>query len=358
MYRRRRGWSTAILREQLRPFDGLARLSHGAALRRRARPRRAIERLLVSDNYFTALGLTPALGRFLRADEVEKPGTAPVVVISYDYWRTRFAGAGGAGQSGARQRRRLAIVGVAPRGFRGTVMRLTFDFWLPATLAPTIVAGSTRAGRSRIARLHRDRAARAGASRAQAQSDVDVVMRRLAQAYPQTNPDAAGRRAAVLAVAARTATVHGDVARLPAAHHDPAAARRLRQHREPGAVAGDVASPRDERAPGPRRGTVARGQPAADREPGPGDGRRRARRRDRMVGHGTPQLDAPLRVRGIPISFETSLDSLSLAFTILLGLGCGLVFGLARRCSWRAWIRRRRCARARARRRAARCATA
>ena len=47
----------------------------------------------MSDNYFTGLGLTPALGRFLRADEVEKPGTAPVVVISYDYWQTRFGGA-------------------------------------------------------------------------------------------------------------------------------------------------------------------------------------------------------------------------------------------------------------------------
>ena len=37
----------------------------------------------------------------------------------------------------------------------------------------------------------------------------------------------------------------------------------------------------------------------------------------------------PLRVRGIPISFETSLDTLSLAFAIALGLVCGLVFGLA-----------------------------
>src|SRR6185436_17081689 len=36
----------------------------------------------------------------------------------------------------------------------------------------------------------------------------------------------------------------------------------------------------------------------------------------------------PLRVRGIPISFETSLDTLSLGFTIALGLVCGLVFGL------------------------------
>src|SRR3954468_10472102 len=48
--------------------------------------------LLVSANYFSALGLTPAVGRFLQADETARAGGAPVVVISYSYWQTRFAG--------------------------------------------------------------------------------------------------------------------------------------------------------------------------------------------------------------------------------------------------------------------------
>jgi len=42
--------------------------------------------LLVSGNYFSALGLKPALGRFLAPDEVTRAGGAPVVVISYSYW--------------------------------------------------------------------------------------------------------------------------------------------------------------------------------------------------------------------------------------------------------------------------------
>ena len=37
----------------------------------------------------------------------------------------------------------------------------------------------------------------------------------------------------------------------------------------------------------------------------------------------------PLRVRGIPVSFETSVDLMTLGFAILLGLACGLVFGIA-----------------------------
>ena len=49
--------------------------------------------LLVSGNYFSALGLRPALGRFLRPDEATQAGGAPVVVISDAYWQTRFGGA-------------------------------------------------------------------------------------------------------------------------------------------------------------------------------------------------------------------------------------------------------------------------
>src|SRR3954470_12514930 len=47
--------------------------------------------LLVSANYFSALGLKPALGRFLLPDETAHAGGAPVVVISYSYSQTRFA---------------------------------------------------------------------------------------------------------------------------------------------------------------------------------------------------------------------------------------------------------------------------
>src|SRR5262245_54947898 len=91
--------------------------------------------LLVSDNYFSSLGLVPALGRFLRADEVAQPGAAPLVIISYDYWQTRYAGRADAlGRTIRINGAELAIVGVAPRGFKGTVMRLVFDFWMPATM--------------------------------------------------------------------------------------------------------------------------------------------------------------------------------------------------------------------------------
>ena len=45
---------------------------------------------LVSGNFFDALRLTPVAGRFIRRDEVERPGAEPVVVVSHDYWQTHL----------------------------------------------------------------------------------------------------------------------------------------------------------------------------------------------------------------------------------------------------------------------------
>ena len=61
--------------------------------------------LLVSGNYFSTLGLTPALGRFIQPEEVSRPGGEPVVVISYEFWQTHFQSAANVlGQTDSRER--------------------------------------------------------------------------------------------------------------------------------------------------------------------------------------------------------------------------------------------------------------
>src|SRR5258708_25759329 len=40
---------------------------------------------LLSGNYFSALGPKPAIGPFIRPEQAERPGTDPVIVLSYDY---------------------------------------------------------------------------------------------------------------------------------------------------------------------------------------------------------------------------------------------------------------------------------
>src|SRR5262249_34878595 len=43
---------------------------------------------LVSGTYFSVLGIGPALGRVVRPDDDQTPDASPIVVLSYDYWKT------------------------------------------------------------------------------------------------------------------------------------------------------------------------------------------------------------------------------------------------------------------------------
>ena len=87
---------------------------------------------LVSDNFFSVLGVSPAAGRvFIRADAVEGQSEWPAV-LRYDFARDYF----GSAQQAIGKHVRLNgiavnIVGVADRTFLGLVPGNPPDFWLP-----------------------------------------------------------------------------------------------------------------------------------------------------------------------------------------------------------------------------------
>jgi len=93
------------------------------------------EGLLVSGSYFQVLGLQPAVGRLLNPLDDRVIGESSVVVLSHDYWRTRFAADPNVineklivnGQS-------LTVIGVAPAGFNGTTLGLKPSVFVPITL--------------------------------------------------------------------------------------------------------------------------------------------------------------------------------------------------------------------------------
>jgi len=143
---------------------------------------------LVSGNYFSALGLAPTIGRFIRPEEADRSGTEPVVVISYDYWQTRFRGSPTAlGQPLRVNERNLTIIGVTPREFQGTMVPLKFELWAPATMAPALLGGvrdledRTSRGFSLIGML------RPGATRQEAQAEFTTAMAQLAHEYPDAS---------------------------------------------------------------------------------------------------------------------------------------------------------------------------
>lgn len=87
---------------------------------------------IVSGNYFNVLGLRPTVGRFFSdADDVAK-SASPVVVLGYDYWRTRMnASPNVVGQALLINGHPFTILGVAPEGFQSAVDRYKPAVFLP-----------------------------------------------------------------------------------------------------------------------------------------------------------------------------------------------------------------------------------
>jgi predicted permease len=292
----------------------------------RGRVQRAFGQL-VSGNYFTALGLHPALGRFIRPDEAARPGGEPVVVISYDYWQSHFSGdAGVVGRSIRVNDQLLTIIGVTPHRFQGTVLGLNFEMWAPATLAPTLLAGSPELddrglrGYAVLGRLGPH------ASDQQAQADLDQTMRELARAYPETN---ARLHAEVLSfwlaprgpqrlLAGAVAMLQGVMLLLLLAVCGNTAnlmlARASARQREIGVRL----------ALGASRGRIASLLLAETMLLALMGGALGAA----IAAWATDALRAVPLIGAFPIRFQTSLDAVSLAFAMLLGVMSGLIFGI------------------------------
>jgi len=73
----------------------------------------------VSGDYFTVLGITPATGRLIGRED-DQPGAPPVVVLTHDYWRSRFgADPSVQGRTVQINGKAFTIAGVAAPGFFG-----------------------------------------------------------------------------------------------------------------------------------------------------------------------------------------------------------------------------------------------
>jgi putative ABC transport system permease protein len=136
----------------------------------------------VSPNFLSMLGVRPFLGRDFDSSEA-KAGTAPVVLLSYRLWQSKFGGENSAlGRIISLDGRGFTIIGVLPADFRSTdktdVME-PIGVWLTNNSASA--ERGSRGDMVVIGRL-------ASASNfAQARAEMDGIAARLAQAYPATN---------------------------------------------------------------------------------------------------------------------------------------------------------------------------
>jgi len=96
---------------------------------------------LVSGNFFDVLGVQAALGRTFRPDE-DQPGAAGVIVLTYGLWQRYFASNPGViGKTVLLNGQGFTVVGVMPRGFKGTAVVGGPDLWLPMATHDQVLAG-------------------------------------------------------------------------------------------------------------------------------------------------------------------------------------------------------------------------
>ena len=99
----------------------------------------------VTGEYYSVLGVNPVLGRLITPDDVGLSGGAPspVAVISYDFWRRRYAGDSHIiGHSVLIAKIPFTIIGVTPKGFFGEQVGFSLDVSIPVTEIPGRAAGS------------------------------------------------------------------------------------------------------------------------------------------------------------------------------------------------------------------------
>jgi predicted permease len=128
----------------------------------------------VTSSAFSVLRASPRLGRMLQAED-DLPGAPPVVVLGHDVWRSRFGGDPGVVGRGVRIGGTVhTVVGVMPEAFFFPVRE---QMWLPLRERP---AGEPGRG----AALQVFGRLVDGVSPAEAETELNVVRRRMATEFP------------------------------------------------------------------------------------------------------------------------------------------------------------------------------
>jgi len=144
----------------------------------------------VSGNYFDALGIQPHLGRFFHQSDERGPNSAPYIVLSYTYWQNHFVGAAGVvGRIVRLNKHPFTIIGVAPPGFRGTLLFFSPSFYVPMVNVEQLEGENVLEARGKPWVFMTMGHLKAGVTPAQAIADLNSIGSYLEKTYPkETGP--------------------------------------------------------------------------------------------------------------------------------------------------------------------------
>ncbi len=142
-----------------------------------------VQGMRVSANFFSILGVQPALGRVFALEE-DQPGRDNVVVLGYGLWQRRFGRDPAiVGKAVTLDDESYTVIGIMPQSFQFRTLRMnrSGDLWLPnpfKEISPTQRESDVI---DVVARL------KPGMSLAQAQANMDTIGDGLRKAYPDTH---------------------------------------------------------------------------------------------------------------------------------------------------------------------------
>jgi predicted permease len=137
-----------------------------------------------SGNYFDLLGVQPIVGRFFHGSDEHGPNSAPYIVLSNNFWHTRFNGNRAiVGRQIDVNEHPYTVLGVAPKSFNGTEIFMLPDFWVPMVNEPQVEGDNYLEQRSNhqvwlVGRL------KPGVTVQQATENLNVIASQLHKQYP------------------------------------------------------------------------------------------------------------------------------------------------------------------------------
>jgi len=138
-----------------------------------------VQAVMVANNFFQMLGVNPIRGRVFRPEEHAK-GAALVAMLTYAFWQREFGGDPSViGKTVTLSNQAVTIIGVLPQSFDFASVfspGLRADFFIPAYMDTIRNWGNTVAIFARL---------KPGVSLAQAQAEVDLLSPQFRAAHPE-----------------------------------------------------------------------------------------------------------------------------------------------------------------------------
>ncbi|MFP5262471.1 MAG: ABC transporter permease [Blastocatellia bacterium] len=184
-------------RDRNEVFSGLAAYSGAGVSMAAGDEAEALSGAIVTGNYFDVLGVKFAMGRGFLPEEDQTPGERPVAVISYKLWQRRFGGdAGVLGRDVVLNGRGFTVIGVAPAAFNGTAVGQSIDIYVPMMMQSLVRPPRGGYSGEQDADMLTKRGPRwlnmvgrlkPGVTREQAQAAMGAIAGQLEQTYQATN---------------------------------------------------------------------------------------------------------------------------------------------------------------------------